>query len=130
MRIKVKKIGSFFNSFKFAFEGLQYLVRTQKNARFHLIATIFVVALGIWLKISFSNWIFISIAISLVWITELFNTSLENLFDLFHPGIDEHVKSGKDTSAAAVLITAILSVVIGLLTLGPALVQRIKQIIP
>jgi diacylglycerol kinase len=61
------------------------------------------------------------IAIALVWIAEFLNTALEAVVDLASPQQHELAKIGKDVGAAAVLIAAVTSIVIGLLILGPPL---------
>lgn len=111
-----------------AIDGLKYLLKTQNNARIHLGATIIVILAGIWLNITFHDWVLILIAIGLVWVAEMFNTSLECFFDLVEPGENKIVKAGKDTSAAAVLLTSMLSAAIGILVLGPLLIQKIAEI--
>jgi diacylglycerol kinase len=114
-------------AFKHATRGILILIRTEKNARFHLIATIVVILMAVYLKVTLLDWIFLSIAILLVWITEALNTALENVFDLLQPNYDPRVKKGKDISAAAVLMAALLSVIIGLLVLGPPLLEIVKK---
>jgi diacylglycerol kinase (ATP) len=120
---------SIFRSIGFAFSGLFYVVRSQNNARFHFLATIIIVAISFWLHLNLVQWCLILIAISIVWITECFNTSIEKLFDLINPEINPLVKYGKDTGAAAVLVAALLSVALGIIVLGPLLVQKIFGLI-
>jgi len=122
-------IKSIFKSIQYAFEGLLHVVKTQNNARFHLLATIIVVGLSIWLKLEAMEWCLILIAISLVWITECFNTTLESFFDLVNPDPHPLVKHGKDSGAAAVLIAAFLSVTLGIIVLGPPLFQKIQSLL-
>lgn len=111
-----------------AIAGLKYLLISQRNSKFHLAATFIVVAAGLLLQLSITNWVLIIIAFGLVWITEAFNTALESLFDLVQPEEHQLVKIGKDTSAAAVLLAALVSVFIGLLVLGPPLLQIVKSL--
>ncbi|MRS05815.1 diacylglycerol kinase family protein [bacterium] len=113
---------------KYAFEGLFHVVKTQNNARFHLLATIIVIGASVWLKITSVEWCPILIAISLVWIAECFNTTLESFFDLINPEPHPLVKNGKDSGAAAVLIAAFLSVALGIIVLGPPLIQKIQSL--
>jgi diacylglycerol kinase len=121
-------IKAIFKSIKFAYEGLLHVVKTQNNARFHLLATIIVIGISIWLKLNPIEWCLILIAISLVWIAECFNTTLESFFDLVNPEPHPLVKNGKDSGAAAVLIAAILSVTLGVIVLGPSLIQKIQSL--
>lgn len=122
------KVRSIFRSLKYAFAGLLHVIKTQNNARFHLIATMFVLIISAWLNLTLIQWGFILIAISVVWITECFNTSIEELFNLIHPDSHLIVKNGKDSGAAAVLVAAILSVCLGALVLVPALIQKFQTL--
>jgi diacylglycerol kinase len=114
---------NFWISLGHALAGLIFLLKSQRNSKIHLAASIIVLAASVLLRITITNWIFIIIAISLVWIAEAFNTALESFFDLVQPEEHHLVKIGKDTSAAAVLLAALASVLIGLLVLGPPLLR-------
>ncbi|MGB9800776.1 MAG: diacylglycerol kinase family protein [Thermanaerothrix sp.] len=111
-------------AFRHAFSGLGYVLRTQKNAWIHASATILVIVLGSWLGLDALRWAILIFAIGLVWLSEAFNTALEAFVDLVNP--DTHPLAGiaKDTAAAAVLIAAITAAIIGILILGPPLLQR------
>lgn len=122
-------IKAIFKSIKFAFEGLLHVVKTQNNARFHLLATIIVVSICIWLKINPVEWCLILVAIALVWIAECFNTTLESFFDLVNPEPHPLVKNGKDSGAAAVLVAAFLSIALGIIVLGPPLIQKLQYLL-
>ncbi len=106
-----------------ALNGLKILLTTENNAKIHLLATIIVVILAAILQLSLINWLFLLLAIFLVWITEAINTSLEYLFDLIQPDLDPKVKIGKDISAGAVLLSSIFSVIIGITILGPPIIS-------
>jgi len=108
-------------SFKYAFSGLRYVVRSQRNAWIHAAITIGVLILAVLLKISLVEWGILLLAIGLVWTAEIFNTALETLVDLASPNTHPLAKIAKDTSAAAVLFSAIISVLIGLVILLPPL---------
>ncbi len=122
-------IKTIFKSIKYAFEGLLHVVKTQNNARFHLLATIIVVSICIWLKINPVEWCLILVAIALVWIAECFNTTLESFFDLVNPEPHPLVKNGKDSGAAAVLVAAFLSIALGIIVLGPPLIQKLQYLL-
>ena len=123
----MSKNNTFSQSLIRAISGLRYLLKNENNARIHLAATVAVLVLSIYLKISWIEWLFIILSIFLVWIAELFNTSMENVFNLIEPEKNELVKNGKDISAAAVLLTACFSAIIGLLVLGPALLNKLSD---
>ena len=90
-------------SFVYAFRGIGCLIRTQHNARIHLLATIVVVGLGFYFDVSKTDWIFLTIAIAGVWITEALNTSIEMLCDHVTQEIHPLIGKSKDVAAGAVL---------------------------
>jgi len=112
-------------SFRYAFSGLWYMLCTQRNAWIHAIATVCVIALGAWLGLGRTEWAVIALTIGLVWMAEFINTALEAVVDLASPEIHPLARVGKDVGAAAVLVAAITSVVIGLFILGPSLWSRL-----
>jgi len=72
-------------AFRYAFQGLGHLWRTQPNARIHALATVLVVALAWWLRIDAARGALLSLVIGLVWMAEAFNTALEAAVDLCSP---------------------------------------------
>jgi diacylglycerol kinase (ATP) len=115
-------------AFKYAFSGWWFVIRTQRNAWIHMVVSIAVIMLSILLHISAANWALIMLAIAMVWIAEFLNTALEAVVDLAtNHAQHELARVGKDVGAAAVLIAAASSVVIGLLILGPPLWNAIKS---
>ena len=113
-------------SFRYAFAGWWHVIRTQQNAWIHAVASLFAVALSVWLHLSRVEWAVIILTIALVWTAEFLNTALEAVVDLASPGKHELAKVGKDVGAAAVLIAAAASVLVGLLILGPPLWERVR----
>lgn len=109
-------------SFKYAFSGLRYVLFSQRNAWIHSLITIAVIILASLLKLSFLEWGILLLAIGMVWTAETLNTAIEALVNLVSPQPHPLAKVTKDVSAAAVLISAIVSVIIGLLILLPPLV--------
>ncbi len=116
-------------SFRYAFAGWWYVLRTQKNAWIHAVISLAVMALALWLRISARDWAVLILAIAMVWMGEFLNTALEAVVDLASPELHPLAKVGKDVGAAAVLIAALASVLIGLLILGPPLLAMVKAIL-
>ena len=108
-------------SFKYAFEGWWYVIRTQRNAWIHTVVSILVILLCLWLRLSPRDWAVIILAIAMVWAAEFFNTALEAIVDLASPENNHLAKIGKDVGATAVLIAAGASIIIGFLIMGPRL---------
>jgi len=121
----IEFIQSRLRSFKHAFSGWWVVIRTQKNAWIHALATICVVILAAWLGLGVRDWSVLLLTIAMVWTAEFLNTALEAVVDLASPQQHPLARVGKDVGAAAVLITALSAVVIGCLILGPPLFARI-----
>jgi diacylglycerol kinase len=119
-----------FSSFRNAFSGLGYALRTQRNARIHLAFTLLASAAGLWLGLSLEQWCLIILSIGMVWMAELSNTVLENVVDLLSPEYSILAKTAKDVKAGVVVVASLAAVLIGLLVLGPALLLRIQSLLP
>ena len=111
----------FITGFKYAFQGLWYAIRTQRNMRFHITVAILIILAGIFFRVSPVEFAMLFVAITGVFIAEMFNTVIEVCVDLASPDYHPLAKIAKDVAAGAVLLSAILSVVIGLFVLGPHL---------
>lgn len=120
-------ISSRIKSFQYAFSGLRFVLKTQRNAWIHALATVLVIFLAAWLGLPLRDWAVLILTIGTVWTSEFINSALEALVDLSTPGHHPLAKIGKDVGAAAVLIAAGSSVVIGFLILGPPLWLRIQK---
>lgn len=114
-----------FQSFRFALNGLKSLLKNEHNSRIHSVAAISVVILGFLLKINLIEWCLLSTVIGMVFITELLNSSLEALADSLKPDWNDMIGRAKDYGAAAVLISAIISLVVGIIIFVPKLLDLI-----
>ncbi len=115
-------------SFRYAFSGWWYVIRTQKNAWIHALISVAVLSLALWLRLSNRDLAILILTIAMVWMGEFLNTALEAVVDLASPELHPLAKVGKDVGAAAVLIAALASILIGLLILGPPLLAAVKTI--
>jgi len=119
-------IKSRLESFKFAFRGFILLIKNEHNARIHLFAAVVAITAGILLNINDLDWVLIIIVIGLVFLTELINSSLETLADFIKPESDEAIRNAKDYAAAAVLISAIISLITGAFIFIPRILDLLK----
>ena len=120
--------GNLLDSFRYAFEGLAYVVRAERNARLHLAVSLVIVTLGAWLRLSRIEWVLIIMAIALVFAGEMLNTVVELVIDLVAPSHNSLAKHAKDVAAGAILIAAIAAATTGLIILGPPLWERLSGI--
>lgn len=109
------------NSVRYAIKGWQSLFRSEPNAKVHLVATVGVAVAGLLAGISRTEWMAISIVTGLVWMAELFNTSVEKAMDSLKPERDPRIGVVKDLAAGAVLIAACLALIVGCLVFIPCL---------
>ncbi|HSZ55114.1 MAG TPA: diacylglycerol kinase family protein [Tepidisphaeraceae bacterium] len=114
-------------SFYYAFAGLGFLFRSQRNARIELAIGAATCALAGWVGISRAEWAVLIFTIALVLILEGLNTAVEAAIDLASPELHPLAKAAKDLAAGMVLIAAIASIIVGLLILGPPLWVRIAR---
>lgn len=114
-------------SFKYALNGIKILLQEEHNSRIHLIISVCVVIAGFLLHIAEYEWIALVFAIGLVITLEIVNSVIENLADFVSTGKHEMIKKIKDLSAAAVLLAALTSVVIGFLIFLPKIINLISN---
>ena len=110
-------------SVRYSLNGLRVMLITQKNAWIHAVATVSIIAMASFLRISTTGWALVLLAIVAVWTAEALNTAFEFLADVASPEFHPLVERAKDVAAGAVLISALGSVIIGLLVLGPPLLR-------
>ncbi len=107
------------DSFGYAFKGIRILVSTQPHIIIHLVVAALVIIAGFICHLSETEWLFIFLAIALVFVTEALNTAIEFAIDLASPGHHPIAGKAKDVAAAAVLIAAIFAVIVGLIVFLP-----------
>lgn len=112
---------SLFASFKNAFKGFFYCLKSQPNFRIHIVAAFLVLLLSYFLKVGRLEVLILFSFISLVLILEMINTAFESLIDLMSPTWKKKAMIAKDVAAGAVLLAAVLAAVIGLIIFRPKL---------
>jgi diacylglycerol kinase (ATP) len=121
-------VKSFFESrirsFGYAFSGWLYVFRTQHNAWIHGGIALLVLVVGTWVNLPTGDWAVIVLTAALVFVAEFVNTSIEAVVDLASPAQHPLAKIAKDVGAAAVLISAIAAIAVGVLILGPPLWEK------
>jgi len=107
-------------SFKYAFSGISYVLKTSRNFKIQLIFAVTSLMIGFLLQISQSNYLILIATIMSVLILEILNTSIESIVDLVvKKEFSSLAKISKDTSAGAVLLASINSVIIAVYIFFP-----------
>ena len=101
------------SSFAVAFRGLAWMLRTQVHARWHLLASITVIVLGLVMNVTRGEWLALLLAMALVWTAEALNTALEQACDAVTKEQSEPIRRAKDAAAGAVLIASIFAATVG-----------------
>lgn len=117
---------NFIEAWKNAFSGIAHGFKTQRNLRVQLVAGIVVTILGIWLKISFTEWAILMLAVFLVLATEMMNTAVEAVVDLVTEKYNPKAKIAKDVAAGAVVLTAINAVIVSYFLFAEKIIQLFK----
>lgn len=116
-------------SFSFAFEGVWYCLRTQRNMRVHVVAGFAAMGLGFWLNLPARDLAIVAVVSSLVVTLEMLNTAIEAAVDIATQRKHPLAKIAKDVAAAAVLVSAVNALVVGALLLLPPLVRRLTPLV-
>lgn len=106
-------------SFRYAFEGLIAAFKQEPNLKFHFLAGLLVIVLGLILNISPTDWVVILILIGFVIAVELTNTAIEAVVDGFTKESHPAAKIAKDISAGAVLVASLTAALVGGLIFWP-----------
>lgn len=117
------------DTFLVAFEGIRYGIRTQRNLKVHLSVALIVIIVGFVTEINQSEWLWIGLCITLVFMAELINTALEATVNLVTSEWHPLAKAAKDTAAGAVLVAVIFSVIVGLIIFANPLMAILKQLL-
>lgn len=121
-RKKQKGIKKFINSFSYPVKGLRYAYKNEQNLAVDVGIALLVVIFGFLFKINKYEWAILVLTIGLVISCELINTAIEAVVDLVTEEYHPLAKVAKDTSAAAVLVFAMVAVVVGLIIFVPKII--------
>lgn len=111
------------STFIYAFQGIKHCYKNEFNFRNHLYLMSAVFLLSILFSINKTEWILVILCCLIVIITEIINTAIENICNLISKDFHPLIKNIKDISAAAVLISAIGSCIIGVLIFLPKILN-------
>jgi len=121
MNYKKFSISRLFCSFMYASRGVVNLLKSEQNARIHLIFAITVATIAYIFSISRIEAILLFFSVTLVIAMEIINTAIEKLLDIIKPESSKAVEFIKDAMAGAVLIASIIALVVSTLILTPYL---------
>ncbi|MEM6837478.1 MAG: diacylglycerol kinase family protein [Cyanobacteria bacterium P01_C01_bin.120] len=110
------------SSFLYAWQGIYYALRTQRNFRIHVLVTLVVITTGILLRLPRADVAVLALTCGAVMALELINTALEAVVDLtVKQSFHELAKIAKDCAAGAVFIAALTAIAVAACLLAPPL---------
>ncbi|OUQ11148.1 diacylglycerol kinase [Massilimicrobiota sp. An142] len=116
----------FYKSLGYAISGIIQCIQKERNIKIHLVFMFLVIICGFLFRLSITEWLVCILLFGLVISLELVNTAIEAVVDLCTQEYHPLAKIAKDTAAGAVLISAIASVVIGLIIFVPKILSLIS----
>jgi len=122
----MNRINQFFKSLAYAVRGLVHIVKNEKNFQNELVIALLVIFAMIYFNITRMEMIALVMVIVGVLIIELLNTVVERVVDILKPRIHPYARLIKDLMAAIVLISAIFSIIIGLIIFLPYIFAVVK----
>jgi undecaprenol kinase len=114
-------------SLSYALAGWLYMLRRQKNTRIQAVASVAVFIFALWLGIDAISWAILIVMITMVWMAEFLNAAIEAAINLASTEIHPMAQVGKDVAAAAVLLCAVASVLVGIALFLPPLMDKLGQ---
>jgi diacylglycerol kinase len=109
----------FKNSLHCALRGLRYVIKNERNFKIELIVAVFIVIGAIIFNIKVWEFIVIIFLITWILVTELINTVVERVVDILEPRVHPFARLIKDIMASVVLISSLMSILVGLLIFLP-----------
>ncbi|MDD8048409.1 MAG: diacylglycerol kinase family protein [Thomasclavelia sp.] len=113
------KNNNFIDSFKYAFQGIYTAIKNERNMKVHVLATVIVTIMGFIFNISGYEWIMCLLCFGLVISLEMINTAIEAISNVCATSFNPQIKVAKDVAAGAVLVSAIVSAIIGFIIFLP-----------
>ena len=113
-------------SLKSALSGIQLVIKTEINAKIIMVMSAVVIIFGVLFNLNYTEWLVLVLAISLVAVSEMINTSIEAVTDLVTKEWHQEAKTAKDVAGGMVLIASLAAAVIGLMVFLPKLINLIS----
>lgn len=113
-------------SFRHAFSGILYALIHNQNLRIHFVVAVFVVFASIYFQVNPFEMGILGVTILLVICAEMINTAIEEMVNFVTLEHKREAKIAKDVTAGMVLVTAIGSIIVGILIFVPHILQLFR----
>jgi undecaprenol kinase len=113
------RVSRLVKSFGYAFKGLLKTFHEEQNLQIQTAACLLILILGFYFSLDRVEWALIILVMGLVLVAEIMNSAIERVTDVLKPRINSYVKEIKDIMAAAVLLSSLMAIIIGLIIFLP-----------
>lgn len=117
-----------FKSFRNALQGFKTAFVKERNLKLQVVSALLIISMGLFFEITSMEWNLIIVVISLVFVSELINTSIETLCDTLHPNFNIGIKKTKDIAASSVIFAALSAIIVGAIIFAPYLKKHLFQL--
>lgn len=107
------KINGFGKSLKIAVKGILYLFLYHRNMRIIFLLGIAAFLSGLYFKLRGIELVALCVTVTLVFMAEIFNTSIEMLMNIITEKYHTRVRLVKDIAAGVVVLTCLNAVAVG-----------------
>lgn len=116
----------FLRSLRFALHGVYHFFRRERNGQIQGVLAGLAIGAGFVFDISRLEWISVLICTGLVISLEMLNSAVERICNMYTTEFHPAIKIIKDVAAAAVLWSAFLSLVVGMIVFLPHILSLFR----
>ena len=121
-------LGNWAKKFGFAVSGVLHAVKSQASMQVHIVIALSVLGMAVYLQLSRIEFAILFLCIGTVLAAEIFNTAIESVVDLVSPERVELARIAKDAAAGAVLVLSVAAAFVGLIIMGPPLLNELSHL--
>ena len=125
--MKSKGKRNFISSVRDCLNGFSYIISSEHNFKREIVLAILALILSVVLKVTKIEFVIVLLVIALVIVSEIFNTAIEKVVDLYTKDYNEIARIAKDVSALAVLTMCMFALVIGAVIFIPKIIEIIGR---
>jgi diacylglycerol kinase len=119
----MEEIKPLIRSFGYAFEGLFYAIKYNRNLKIHLVVALVVISASIFFHVTLFEKEILGIMIVLVILSEMINTSIEEMVNLITQEHKKEAKIAKDVGAGMILVAALGALIVGVIIFTPYILK-------
>ncbi|MBI5071691.1 diacylglycerol kinase [Candidatus Falkowbacteria bacterium] len=113
-------------SFRYASRGLVRVFKEEQSFRVQVVIGFFVLILALIFHVKVWEAVALLLVTMMVLVLELINSVFERVVDVLKPRMHPYVETVKDIMAAVVLLSSLGAILIGVLILGPYVIQLLR----